>query len=441
MNKPTAATPKQPAPTPYPDVLGYLSGGLRLAVDVLQAAVAMRPETISAGRMIDAVLLLQNTTASDIEVLVRVVPPQQDLEGKPGRFSQPAAKPTRIGLQGGTVGLVSLPFLVTHQAQPGAGYKVGIELQVERKERNPILHRDANGGRPMLEAEIPAEKAALYSATKLMTFSAEFAAKTGNKATLISTFTVEKPTVAGLPTESKPSFSPLWLVADLKDAATLAALAAKANQPPKKATPAALLLPHFNRTNTFFPLLVATQRRFDAAGYRLWAGEAVLIAKLIAHVLEMGSPADFGSGAASEPLWFAHLGEIGKAAPDLLVAEKISTLVLDYLYDIALYDAATYGFALLKSAANEDFGSAEEIDEFVTGLLNSLNQAPNAPSIDLSRAYLPLVLAGLTLNSRLVMPDEDAAETRALFGRGLGKRAAERDENTDFIFTLANTLL
>ena len=58
----------------------------------------------------------------------------------------------------------------------------------------------------------------------------------------------------------------------------------------------AAILPQLNRSNVFFPLVKTTQAHFENANFRLWAGEAVMIAKLLtprlpknAKVLDMAA--------------------------------------------------------------------------------------------------------------------------------------------------------
>ncbi len=65
-------------PPNYPDILGYVTGGQQMLVSVIQAALALRPEVVPAGRPFEAIVMLQNTTDVNVEVTATVQLPPVD---------------------------------------------------------------------------------------------------------------------------------------------------------------------------------------------------------------------------------------------------------------------------------------------------------------------------------------------------------------------------
>jgi hypothetical protein len=193
------------------------------------------------------------------------------------------------------------------------------------------------------------------------------------------------------------------------------------------------LLQQLTRDNVFFPLLKATQPHFETARYRLWAGEAVAVAKLMTLVLEAGplSPA--------HPRWPDALNQLVGANPQAADLANIQALLGKTLYPELAYDAAIFGFTTLMTFTGEDFGSPDEMAEYADGVANSLS-TPGNP-LDLIHAYLPLVLGGVAINAQVVMPGEDPRDTMRLYARARDKRVAEADEGSQFIIDLADKLI
>jgi hypothetical protein len=187
------------------------------------------------------------------------------------------------------------------------------------------------------------------------------------------------------------------------------------------------------RENVFFPLLKATQPHFETARYRLWAGEAVAVAKLMTLVLEAGplSPA--------RPRWPDALSRLVGGNPQAASLANLQGLVSTELYPELAYDAAIFGFTTLTTFTGEDFGSPEEMAEYADAVANSLT-TPGNP-LDLIHVYLPLVLGGIAINAQVVMPGEDPHDTMRLYVRARDHRAGEADEGSQFIIDLADKLI
>src|SRR5262249_44428728 len=181
----------------------------------------------------------------------------------------------------------------------------------------------------------------------------------GSKALLVAPFEIQPAALSGLPQALKPGYTTLWTIADSPDEAQLA----EKVQPMTSA-----ILPQLRRENVFFALLKTTQTRFDQGGYRLWAGEAVMIAKLLTLVLEMGIQQPGAKGAGAEagaegqvnyPRWFVRLCRVLLENPR--AASQIEPLVADALYLDLVYDSVLLGFAMLTTVTKQEFGTPGEM--------------------------------------------------------------------------------
>jgi hypothetical protein len=429
-------------PRNYPNILGAITGGPLLNLGLLQIAAACRPGTVAAGRSLEALAFLQNAADAEIDAVVRIIPPERDLADKPGRFSSPVNKPVRIGLLPGEVGYARLPLLVGHQATPGEAYSVGLEVTVEMRGRSATRVRDEGGGGDFDPADLDdLRRPLLHDVQGLRCATDSEESRRGGllgvgagRALLRAPFSVTPAVIAGLPGDLKADYVRLWTKEDYRDDAWIIA----------KARPLAdSLLPHMNRLRAFFPLVKYTQTCFEGAGYRLYAGEAVLIAKLVCLVLEMGTSMTLaGRREPVQPGWYAQLCRALVRRPALAAPAHVEGLVTEALYFDLLRDAAMLGFSMVSTITREDFGDEDEQAAFVDRLIDSLVTGGTAgPPLDVSRVYLPLVLGGLVANTRLSMPQENPTETVTLLQRALQKRDGERDARTEMVFMMAADLI
>ncbi|MCS6872522.1 MAG: hypothetical protein NZ571_13805 [Anaerolineae bacterium] len=413
----------------YPDVLGWYSAE-RQTVDALQVALAVRPSSVAAGKTAEVIVLLQNMLDSETDAILRLALPERDLAGKADRFSTPLKKVVRVGLRSGEVGYATLPFLISHQAQTGE-YVVQVEVTCEPKKRGAERVRSFEHPAAFDLHDIPLERHPIFSAIHGLRFAARAESKTRTGLLIGAPFTVQPPTIAALPGELRPNYVSLWTEADYRDPRLLSARAADLIQK---------VLPLLRRTQVFFPLLKVVQARFDSAGYRLWAGEAVMIAKMLTHTLEMGAPIHIaGRESPIYPRWHTALSQALLSDPDLAVPQAAELLVTRMLLPDLLFDAGMIAFSSLSTLTRESFGSEEELREHLDTLSGALF-AQKAP-LDLTYAWLPLVLGGLTVNSEVIMPRENAVETLHLFLRARDKRLDEADESQAILFEMADELV
>ena len=93
----------------YPDVLGAVTGGTRVAMGVMQFALALTTDVIAAGRASEAILLVQNASDHKVEIAALLHLPDHDAKRQKGRFISRSAR-VAVPVQPGEVGYISLPF-------------------------------------------------------------------------------------------------------------------------------------------------------------------------------------------------------------------------------------------------------------------------------------------------------------------------------------------
>ncbi len=409
----------------YPDVLGVITGGARFNIDVVQCALAARPPQVAAGKTFEIVLLAQNAADIDVDLILRPELPNRDLAKKKNPF---ATKTTRlvVGLRPAETGFLTLPVVASPTAQPGPGYLIGLRMEVKRmeKKRKPQRVRAAQGGGRLVLEELAEEAQGHIQALRGLAFSIN---NDGKKDRLFAPLTLLPPAVASLG-EAKPAWISLWTIADYADPYAIAR---------KVWEPAQQVIQQARRETVFMPLLKATQEHFQACGYPLLPPEAIFITKLLTLILEMGviepTPAE---ERPTWPRWFVKLCRLLNREPAL--AAHVAALVTEHVYTDLVYDAIMYGFAMVGTVTNEQFGTPEETSRFATDIAEAL--AAHQP-MDFARAYLPLVLGGLIANARVTMPNEQVRETVFMFSKALEKRRPERTADNGFVFDIANQLV
>jgi len=442
-------TNKPTAPQNYPDVLGAITGGKRQTLDIIDFALATRPWAVNAGKPFDVIVLMQNTSNIEVDALMRVAVPERDLSGQVGRIASKSVKPIRVGLRPGEVGFANLPVTTTALTTPGEGYTVEVEIQVEYKSKTLTRVRDVQHQVEFDTEKINPAMRDAYDAVASLRFESSFSARGGGKAVpagpnitkaiLAVKFAIMPATIAALPTELKPGYTTLWLESDLSliTAPPAVEVSAPVEPPPPQLSPLEALLPKLTRSVVFFPLLRQVQARYEVAGYRLWAGEAVMIAKLLTHIIEQGGPTVLGGYPGPyQPRWYKKLDAIFSRNPDLEEVGHISDFLTEIFNDL-VYDASLLAFTILSATTGERFGTPDEINEYATNLIQSLGGG----MADLGAAYLPLVLGGLTIHPDVTMPQEDPRETVDLLLRAAEHRLGEQNEQNRFVFEMTDTLV
>lgn len=409
----------------YPDILGAITGGPRLNVDGVQCALTVRPIQVPSGQMFEVVLLLQNTYDVNVDVAIKTELPDRDLAKHKNPFT---AKPEKllIGLRPAEVGFVVLPVESAQGTQPGKGYSVALEMKVkvvpEDKKQKPQLIRAGTGGGSFKVQDLSDATKTHMKTMRALRWSIEAKAKK-----IQSPFIVIPPAVAGL-TVPKADWVSVWTMADYADDYTIAQ---RVWEPVKKAT--ALL----KRDQVFMPLLKATQERFQACGYPLLPPEAIYVTKSLVLVLEQPvmPPTDVDPHP-EWPRWFTKLCRV--LTQEAALENQPDVLAARFLYADLVHDTIIHGFSSVSAVTNENFGSPTEIERYADDLVDALGQKQ---PLDIARAYLPLVMAGVIANTRVTMPREQVRETVFTLSKALEKRASEKNQDNTFIFDITSKLI
>lgn len=421
------ATEGQESMSDLPDVLGTITKGARLTLDMADLAFGLRPTTVMAGRPFDTLLIVQNISNSDIDAKVRLIIPDKDLKGTRGRFATNADKVVVIGLHAGEVGYVSLPAIANPQTTPGNGYLMQIHVEIVRQDKVPTQVRSA-GSPPLDMSKLSGTIQQEIQSLQTLNWSVAVASKpTRNAATMQISFALQPPGISKLEQPAKPGWKVLWTMAEGLEQESLAEQA-------RRYTSA--VLPQLTRRNMFFPVLKAVQHHAEDGGYRLWAGEAVVISKLIIILLETGQPVvSTDIETVQYPRWFEKLCQVLLQHPEMVSqAEK---LVTELVFPEIIHDTALAAFTMLKTATTEDLGSPQEMAEYADMLMSSFN----GEALDFTHAYMPLVLAGVFYSNRMMMPGEQALDTLELMVNARIQRDAERSEENEFIFHMLDEIL
>jgi hypothetical protein len=393
--------------TQLPDVLGALTGGARAHFGVLQAALALRPPTVNAGRVLEAVLLVQNTCDQMVDLSVTLLPPEQDAKKQRGKFVARSPKLV-VAVKPGEVGCVLLPVATLLDTAPGE-YKLAVEIAVKSPERSRRV-REAEGGGSFKPAMLSEAARPRFAELKPLSFSAN---KPVLRSTLEATFSII-PGRPVLPPELQASWLELWSFVDASDALVLARYAE------------AILIrgfPRLKRDVVYEPLLETTKARFAAAGFELRPSEAAVIAKLMTLLLEYAAPRENAHGYiaagkyAIEPLvhsarknpeaaltlphWMRVY--IRLVAQDERALNALERLVTKQLYLPLLRDAIEHAFALVSQTTGQIMGEQEEITLYSDRVIDCLEAEEG---LDFQRVYLPLIMGGVLVNDKMLMVGE-----------------------------------
>ncbi len=433
----------------YPDILGYITGVERLNAGPVQAAVAIDPDVIRAGRPFEVIVLIQNAADCPVDVTVVLTIPDRDLRKQKARF---LAKVNRlvVGVEPAEVGYVSLPVNTLPDTASG-GYKLEVEVSAKMLEKGQRI-RPQGAGIPLNPRTLSPELGARLEKLRNLTFSSE------KRALLKSTLEVPFNILAGKAgslADLKPGWNSLWTMLDLNS------------------DPLALLrrfykelldsvLPNLNRERLYKPVLERAKKRFEEAGYALTAIEVSFVARLMTLVLENAStkfrvystqlaeptPDSMIKPIIDEGLFLTQddpvrlpnwaMGLMRAIAKDKRAAQFPERAITMFAFDDLLHDALLRGFYLIEAATGIELGSDKDMEVYSRQILDKLNQKG---AMDFSSAYLPLVMAGIVIYDSMLLPDEKVHSLLSDMVVMLQKRRSEMNEENEVIFKMARQLL
>jgi hypothetical protein len=400
----------------FPDVLGYITGGDRINLGVVQIAPGVRPKIAQAGRPFEIALVVQNACDAKVDVTINLHLPKQF-----------AAKSARVvvGLTPAEVGYVSLPITAAHNITANT-YKLGLEVDAKPLSK-PNRVRTVEGGEEFDVFVLPEDRAKRVDAVRRASFA--FNKRMGIGKNLLEVSVQVAPAAP--------------------NTADNAALLARLGD-----TLRFKVLPQLKRDSIVNPLTDDTLRRFNEAGYNLKRPEALMIAKVMAIILEYAAPSEnshdplqagdynltpmlTGSKKVDAmPRWARAMLRL--IARDDRATNHAVAAVIRFLYDELLRDAIDYAFALVEVNTGENVGSDTEKAEYANHLLNALSEKAG---LDFIYVYMPLVIAGITINERITPKEDNFVEALRELWLIMDERRVEVDYQGQPVLEMANQVI
>lgn len=398
----------------YPDILGFVTGGERLLIaNCVEVAVAVRPQTVTAGKPFALVALLQNVTDVSVKVMAVLQLPGRDADGQNGRF---AAKQTsmEVTLFPAEVGYMVLPINCRVETATGDGYSIGATFHAKPLGKP---RRVRNEGAPAsLDYYFQFTPATLERLTRLKnhTFSVVKRGLLGGK-TLTAEFTV-KPGSDKKVTRKSPNWVRLWSMSANTDARPLVERYAHILT--------RQVIPKMEIQALYDALQPVNQQRLWSTGYDITEIEAHFITKLMMSVLLTSKEVQPGGLYQGEDLYrLAYTikrewPDDGQPVPvphwtrallerigydELVVSDPIAALC-GPLYTDLLTDAIQHGFALVNWMTGISF-SHEDMTAYSAQVTDSLWDPES--SLGMIEMYLPLILGGICIDENVVIPHEN----------------------------------
>jgi hypothetical protein len=366
-------------PTPenfsdYPDVLGTITGGLRLNVEVVQCAFTVYPRATALGQPFEALILLQNACDKPVQVAITLQLPRKDTNGQ--RMSLVTGKDEiLVGMQPGETGLVHVPVVPHPPTQASQGNVMSARFQVKTP-RGYKMIRQADGGRAPTALNMSPFRLGILR-------EVAFGVNVQEPGVLTAPFDVIPGHVDMIP-PAEARYETLWSSKELQnEQLKYNAFAAEAER----------FAGMISRTLVMEPLIKISEQRFAQAGMPIHPGEALFIAKAITYVMEDGLDLEDGFSLKTGR-WFNRLISI---VSDKYMTDDEDRLV-SFLYTAAVHDAVRVGLGIVERAARKKFGTPEEHSQYADEVVSVLE---GNKGIDMGHAYLPLILGGILLNQQI----------------------------------------
>ncbi len=433
----------------YPDVLGYLTGMERLNINIVQAAMTVRPRVVRAGRPFEVIMLLQNAADCPVDVTVTLTVPEKDAKGNKGRFLVGTERLV-VGLEAAEVGMVKLPVSTMPDTAVSESYSLTMDLDVKPLEKaNRIRAND--GGGAFDPSHVPSDRREHLEALKQLTYSVKKRGGLFRGGNSVELNFALLPGKVGKIAKLNAGWESLWKVEDNQDDTMFVE---RYGELIRVHTVPAL------RRSTLYPILLEKNaKRFETAGYPLTEIENSLVARLMTLILEYANSKEMVHTGIEAgiydvravlnpkermiqvelpkiPHWLS--GFLRAVAKDERVARVPAKAIPHFVYDELLLDALTLAFQTIEVSTGEDLGTPEEMDEYAAGVITALRRKGK---MDFTHAYMPLVLGGVLLFDRVLIGDEQLKDVLAEIRILLRERASERNEDNDAIFDMASLVV
>lgn len=361
----------------FPDVLGAVTGGQRIAMEHMECALGLFPTQAYVNQPIEVVLVMQSIVDQPIQAKVAIRLPTTDPQGNVVVIETPKAQ-TSIKLQPGEVGVLRMPIVARPPTKPGKKFPVRVAVRY-RVDSEARTIRPAGGGVPPSVLAISPFKLQVLQ-------QVEYAVHKWNESTdIISVFFDIAPRRIPIPPETlKIGYETLWQQEAMAKEVQMAMLYYD------EALEMARSKAYGSSYLYFFD---AVEERFANRGIPLHPGEARAIAKMMAYTVD-DAPGREPDVVIENTRWFRTLCQVFAANPDVQDLER-GYILSHHVFEGVLHDAIVLAFRILEQRVDENLGTPAERVQYANRVLTWFSGYGDA---DLSYVYLPLVLSGLIMN-------------------------------------------
>ena len=434
--------------TTYPDVLGFIAQNPGLVVGPVEVALALRPRIIRAGRSFEAILMIQNTMDVPVEVKARLSFPDKDAGGQKDRFRH-SGELFAVEVPAAETGYILIPMATESDMIPADNYPIGVAVNAKPLGKGNRIRKP--GEEPRFDSRTLAEE---KRRTAKELFNLKFS--TENRGGLMrgNLLEAELSVLQGRgesqPIETNPDWHSLWSLHDQDD---MDLLLSKYRE---------LLrfrfIPKLTRKTFFQPIYKQVETLFSDSQYTLRETEISCITKLLVLILEYASASSnaqamveagkyniepylnntayTSSNETGVPYWFRKI--LKMTAQDERVASAPLKAIMSFAFYDLLMDAMMCGFDVIERYAGEDLGTPEEMNRYAKNLIGKLK---NSQAIGFREAYVPLVLGGILVFDRVMMPSERLVDGMEEIKYLLDDRSGERNESNDPVFIISQRII
>lgn len=394
----------------FPDVLGAITGGDRVNINVVQVALAIRPRVIRAGKPFETVLLVQNASDVAVDFVARVRLPEKDADGKKGRFVIKVDKLV-VGLEPAQVGYVILPISTLPDTAVSPDYTVSMDVQVKQADSSEKARRIRNteGGGYINKEHLSEGVPEVIEELSRLNWTAK--KSSGFRSTgLEITFGLMSGTLGAI-TDLKPGWESLWTMADLVNDALM--IEKHGDDIVEHVLPK--LVP-----DRIYPVIQEkTAENFEKAGFRLTQWENVVVSKMLTLVLSYAAPSQLQQIAAGHynfkdvmtekkdldavvlPHWVSKFMNVLNKEQRAL--DQPVRAIAHFCFEELVQDAMQHAFERIETAIGDDLGTLKERNDYIEQFLVEFRNG----HLNFTSVYLPLIIGGITAVDTVVLPDDN----------------------------------
>ena len=394
--------------TEYPDVLGDLvEARERFEVNGVHFLLKLQPSTMAPGETTRLRVWLQSCWDVPVQVGVTVQLPDQEFP----TFSI-IQELTEVPLEPAEVGEVAIPIACTADTEPGE-FSVTVHLAVESEIRGQYIRSKEHTG------HLGQTQLRFTTGMSLaLAVGIGYVARTQPE-NILTLHVAGQPRPGPSP-ELIPTYISHWTVPELS-------LLGKARRYVNDRR--LHLLPHVTRHATYLAFLEESQARLKDAGLPLHIGETVFLAKILTYTIEHFMQRSEGQDLILIPAYMlAFRHNLQTDDPVVLIVRA------DYARITRL--AASLSFGMLRQQFGRDMWTLEEQLAVADLVVARVERGGTLPAEFL---YLPLLLGGLMVASKIQMPGEDTDQSLDLFTKARQQREVELEHNPE-LTTLLNQI-